>query len=250
MSHRDTNRSTNISLAEIRETLERAEDSIIFALLERSQYLDQTNSSVSLDLLKLTEIAQAQAGRYACPEETPFTCPDNSRYSQYQSETPPTHRLDHYLSAHHYTINYNAKLLQYYFSTLLPNISEAGQDPNPGSAAVADIALLQAVSRRIHLGKVVGESKLRRDATFGSLQNQSDQDILDHITDEPREKVVMDRVTRKAEQYLAVFQTSHHPSRLTPKSIATFFHEFIIPVTKAVQVDYLRPTVGIVTQTN
>jgi chorismate mutase len=238
----------DISLSEIRSILERAEDSIIFALLERSQY--QTNSetrSAFNTLLQLTEIAQAKAGRYICPEETPFT--DSNRYEKYSSPSSKNYRLNHYLSPHHLSITYNKRLLKYYFDQLLSQITEPGSDENPGSSAVSDIALLQAVSRRIHLGKVVAESKLRRDPNFGTQRGVSDQDILAQITDATRENIVLDRVVRKAEQYLTVFQTSHHPSRLTPPGIANFFKDFIIPITKQVQVDYLRPSIGVI-QTN
>lgn len=230
--------ATDISLAEIRSILEKAEDSIIFALLERSQYQrNEATQSTFETLLQLTEQAQAKAGRYNCPEETPFT--RTTRYG-----TTKQYKLASYLTKHHLDISYNDRLLQYYFKQLLPEITEAGEDENPGSSAVSDISLLQAVSRRIHLGKVVAESKLRRDLRFSRQVNQSDSEILAQITDDGRENIVLDRVMRKAEQYLAVFQTSHHPSRLTPKSISNFFQNFIIPTTKQVQVDYLRPSIG------
>lgn len=235
----------DISLEDIRATLERAEDSIIFALLERSQW--RRNETIYTDefdsLLRDTEIAQAKAGRYMCPEETPFT--SNTRYSEYSPDKSMDYRLDYYLSRKHIPIDYNESLRKYYFTNLLCQISEKGSDENPGSSVVSDIALLQAVSRRIHLGKVVAESKLRRNIPFSIQSRLGDAEILHQITDNMREQVVLERVYQKASQYLAIFRNTHQSHQLQPETIRVFFQDFIIPTTKQIQVDYLRPTIGI-----
>ena len=79
MSDRGESSKSAYSLDEIREILEKAEDSIIFALCERSQWKANINVDFFNTLLQNIEKVQARVGRYACPEETPFT--DVSRYS-------------------------------------------------------------------------------------------------------------------------------------------------------------------------
>ena len=80
-----------LKLTIIREILRRSEDSIIFALLERSRWkrnheIYQASPSIFMDILVKTEIAHAQVGRYLCPEEHPFTStlpePDEQHQSQ------------------------------------------------------------------------------------------------------------------------------------------------------------------------
>lgn len=46
-----------------------------------------------------------------------------------------------------------------YMSEVVPMICEPGDDEQHGSSIICDINALQALSRRIHLGKFVAESK-------------------------------------------------------------------------------------------
>lgn len=60
-------------------------------------------------------------------------------------------------------INLNTKILQIYLSSIIPSICEPGDDPYQHSATVlADIVLLQAMSKRIHYGKVIAETKFTK----------------------------------------------------------------------------------------
>uniref|UniRef100_A0A2P2K1U1 chorismate mutase n=1 Tax=Rhizophora mucronata TaxID=61149 RepID=A0A2P2K1U1_RHIMU len=77
--------SENLKLENIRQSLIRQEDSIIFCLLERSQYcynadtydpdafaMEGFSGSLVEYLLKKTEMLHAQVGRYKSPDEHPF----------------------------------------------------------------------------------------------------------------------------------------------------------------------------------
>lgn len=48
-----------------------------------------------------------------------------------------------------------------YVSKIVPMICEPGDDDQHGSSVVCDVNALQALSRRVHLGKFVAESKFQ-----------------------------------------------------------------------------------------
>lgn len=48
-----------------------------------------------------------------------------------------------------------------YISEIVPLICDPGDDEQHGSSAVCDVHVLQALSRRVHLGKFVAESKFQ-----------------------------------------------------------------------------------------
>lgn len=48
-----------------------------------------------------------------------------------------------------------------YISDIVPRICDPGDDEQHGSSAVCDVQVLQALSRRVHLGKFVAESKFQ-----------------------------------------------------------------------------------------
>lgn len=48
-----------------------------------------------------------------------------------------------------------------YVSEIVPMICEPGDDEQHGSSVVCDVNALQALSRRVHLGKFVAESKFQ-----------------------------------------------------------------------------------------
>ncbi len=54
-----------------------------------------------------------------------------------------------------HTINLNSSLFQVYVSQIVPSVFCPGEDGQLGSTATADIALLQAISKRVHYGKFV-----------------------------------------------------------------------------------------------
>lgn len=56
---------------------------------------------------------------------------------------------------HPNTVNVNEELYKIYTGEIVPQLCAAGDDSNYGSSATRDIECLQAISRRIHYGKVL-----------------------------------------------------------------------------------------------
>lgn len=46
----------------------------------------------------------------------------------------------------------NSQIFEFYRDTVIPSIAKEGDDGNYGSAAVRDVEVLSALSRRIHFG--------------------------------------------------------------------------------------------------
>ena len=144
-----------------------------------------------------------------------------------------------FLEKEHKTININHDIRNFYFTNCIPKISVEGYDENIGSSQLSDINILQLMSRRIHLGKVVAEAKLQR--SDGNTQNYmtcSHHQIMKEITDEKREEIVLNRIFQKSTEYLKIFKQTHKNSPLSSKIITGIFKDFIIPLTKEVQVYY------------
>lgn len=74
---------------------------------------------------------------------------------------------------------------------------------NYGSAATCDVNILQALSRRIHFGKFVAESKFRTETQrFVRLIKDGDRKGIDEaITDAKVEAKVLERLRLKANTY-------------------------------------------------
>lgn len=226
-----------MELSKIRDILRKSEDSIIFALLERSRWrgnadIYDNKPSLFSELLDKTEEVHSEMGRYKCPEEHPFTnIESDTTYLQKE------YKLSSYLMKCHKNINHNNIILSEYLDKFLPLICSEGNDENSGSAAVADINLLQAISRRIHLGKVVAEVKYNEPDAVDSYAKCVDQnDFLRLLTNQLIEDAIIERVRHKANQYGG--NTGDSP--LNQDIVASIFREFIIPFTKNVQVDYLK----------
>lgn len=89
-------------------------------------------------------------------------------------------------------INLNSQIMDLYLQELMPGITEPGDDNNYGSAAMQDVLCLQALSKRIHYGKFVAESKYRaHPEQYQQLIRNRDQDaIMSKLTNEDVEKQV------------------------------------------------------------
>ncbi len=53
----------------------------------------------------------------------------------------------------------NDSIMDIYLSKIIPSICEQGDDQQHGSSVNADVAALQAISKRVHYGKFVAEAK-------------------------------------------------------------------------------------------
>lgn len=191
------------------------EDTITFHLIERVQFplnrgvytpgaVHIPNSNLSLldYALREQERLQSLLRRYQSPDEYPFF-PD-------ALETPILKPLTYPRVLHPNDVNVNQKLKDSYVNRILPaacakfDREERGEAlENYGSAATCDVMCLQALSRRIHFGKFVAESKFRSETDrFVKLIKAEDRKgIYEAITNAAVEKKVLERLRLKAKTY-------------------------------------------------
>ena len=234
-------------LANVRQVLVRLEETIVFALIERAQFRGNAivyrrgafpaltaDESLMGHLLHETERVHAGMRRYTSPDEQPFFAdlPPPRLPTLAWTENPLRPN----------TVNLNAELRQAYEAEIVPTFCAAGDDGQYGSAAVCDVACLQALSRRVHYGKFVAESKRRQDpARLNALaQAGSDEALLAVITHAAVEQEVLERVSRKASTYVAELRRSGAAAVPDPERIVAVYARWVIPLNKRVQVAYLR----------
>ncbi|KAJ6354748.1 hypothetical protein OIU77_005366 [Salix suchowensis] len=219
---------SEFTLDSIRKALIRQEDVIVFSLIERARFpMNSALYNPRLDLVpgfsgplvdfivKETETVQAKAGRYVNPEENPFF-PDN---------LPPS---------------------------MIPNYNYS-QVLHPGGASIninkaiwdIDLICLQALSRRIHYGKFVAEIKFR-DAPNDyepPIRAKDTDALMKLLTDERVEKMVKKRVEKKADVFGQDVNVSNNADskryKVDPSVVARLYDEWVIPLTKLVEVEYL-----------
>lgn len=100
-------------------------------------------------------------------------------------------------------MNFNQILFKKYIETIVPSIARSGDDEQHGSTCLADQAALQALSRRVHYGKFVAESKYRADPEgYQKLVDNNDADgVMELLTNMAVEKLVLRRARLKAATY-------------------------------------------------
>ncbi|XP_034706780.1 chorismate mutase 1, chloroplastic [Vitis riparia] len=247
--------SQNLTLDAIRNSLIRQEDSIIFSLLERAQYcynaetydpdalsMDGFHGSLVEFMVRETEKLHAQVGRYKSPDEHPF----------FPVELPepmlPPLQYPKVLHPGSGLININEQIWSMYFRDLLPRLVKEGDDGNYGSAAVCDTICLQALSKRIHYGKFVAEAKFQAspDAYEAAIKAQDSQRLMDMLTYQRVEDVVKMRVEMKTKAYgqeVVVNGMEDNDAgpvyKIKPSLVADLYGDWIMPLTKEVQVAYL-----------
>ena len=96
------------------------------------------------------------------------------------------------------------------------------------------------MSYRIHYGKLVAESKFRaRPEVFTALIKANDRiGIMRELTDVAVEKQVIERVRTKAARYARPDENAT-AFKVDPDIIANLYGDFLIPLNKDVQVEYL-----------
>lgn len=233
-------------LSSIRSVLMRQEETIIFALIERAQFAVNPpvyepgvfgaamgGESLAGYLLRETERIHAGLRRYTSPDEHPF-------FPNPPAPILPALRFDENpLSPNR--INVNARLRTCYEREIIPFICRSGDDLQYGSCAVCDVACLQALSRRIHYGMFVAESKLRdKPEPFAAAIRRGDAAALEAlITDTAVEQRVLQRVELKTRTYGQDFDGAAGQVKIDPAGVVEVYRQWIIPMTKAVEVDYL-----------
>ena len=283
--------SGSLSLANVRASLIRQEDTIVFSLIERAQFarngnvyergvlhglpmfpksaaerVGETSSSPSAaanddliapslleHMLRETEAVHGRVRRYTSPDEHAF-------YPSLlpQPLLPPLAFSSSPLARCADEINLNGRVLGAYLSHALPLLSRAGDDGNYGSAALGDVAALQALSKRVHYGKFVAEAKYRASpGEYRALAAARDSEgIMSLLTDAAVEDAVVARVRAKAAAFGREVKDSNKkaaarsasdggdetgdtPLKVDPDAVAAFYRGFLLPLTKDVQVQYL-----------
>ncbi|MBL7114700.1 MAG: chorismate mutase [Kiritimatiellae bacterium] len=242
--------SERFRLDNVRVALVRLEEIIISRLIERAQFCQNPmvyeadalgaplqGLSILGFLLQETERTHAKLRRYTSPDEHPFfsDLPD--------PVLPSLTYFDNPLEENE--INVNAQVRWIYEQEIIPLICCPGDDRQYGSSAVNDVSCLQAISKRVHYGKFVAESKFRDDeAVYRECILSEDRDrLMALITDPDVENAVLQRVRHKARTYCSEI-SSASTEVLSPDTIVTIYSRWIIPMNKDVQVKYLMQRVS------
>ena len=190
------------------------------------------------------ERLQSLIRRYESPDEYPFF-PD-------AVQKPILEKLEYPSILAANDVNVNDKIRRFYIDTFLPHVCPSfGREDrgvskeNYGSSATCDIACLQALSRRIHFGKFVAESKfLSETDKFTALIRAGDrQGLGDAITNKAVEKKVLERLKLKAQTYGTDPSLGHDAReeqvKINVDAVVSMYEDFVIPLTKEVEVEYL-----------
>ncbi|KAG7343981.1 chorismate mutase [Nitzschia inconspicua] len=297
-SFKNLKTSEVLSLDSIRASLIRQEETIIFALIERAQFrhnaivyekgglghLGTPPGSTAADpdeklsfleyMLVGTEALHFAVRRYTSPEEHAFF-PERLPTSDKVLEELEFPRL---LSdvGHASDVNFNEILLKKYVQEVVPSICQGGDDEQHGSTALCDVAVLQALSKRVHYGKFVAESKYLADPEgYQKLVDAGDAEgVMKLLTNEIVEAKVLRRARLKAATYgtepllaelpplraeggektsivaaaaasavvaaiEAMGDDDTTEKKVCPATVESIYRDLIIPLTKDVEVAYL-----------
>ncbi|MBA0631927.1 hypothetical protein Godav_000752 [Gossypium davidsonii] len=240
--------------------------------------MDGFHGSLSLVefMVRETERLHAQVGRYKSPDEHPFFpsyLPEPMlpplQYPKFNVSSPNASiscltksltdiitlmsiSIHNFCLSLNYTIklvlhhcaasiNINNKVWNMYFAELLPRLVEAGDDGNCGSTA--------ALSKRIHYGKFVAEAKFRESPkTYEDAIRAKDRSrLMELLTYETVETAVKKRVDMKTKTYgqelnfqlNGVAAVPDPVYKIEPSLVADLYGDWIMPLTKEVQVEYL-----------
>ncbi|WPH04656.1 Hypothetical protein R9X50_00754900 [Acrodontium crateriforme] len=255
--------SKALSLPHIRYQLIRLEDTVLFHMIERAQFplnptiykpgaiqMEGASETTTSDgkllsfcdwVIREQEKLQSQIRRYQSPDEHPFF-PDALQPAVLPELNYPAVLWPN-------DVNVNNELKERYINTILPACCvQTGRPERPeaqenyGSAATADLACLQSLSRRIHFGKFVAESKfLAAPEKFVPLIKSADLAGIDAaITDAKVEAKVLERLGKKAEMYGGdPNMDAEAPRKIDVDAVVNMYRDHVIPLTKIVEVDYL-----------
>jgi len=237
--------NSQLKLENIRSILIRQEETIIFSLVERAQFCQNNkiykenefsipsfNGSFVDYLLYGTETLHATIRRYTSLDELPFSkkLPD-----------PILPKRDFEEAIKINKVNINSTIKNIYELKIIPTICENGDDDQYGSAAVCDVICLQALSKRIHYGKFVAESKFLSDVkTFSKfIKTKNRSELMKKITNQKVEDKLLKRVEKKTATYGQEIGSKKREYKIEPAFVAELYKKWIIPLTKKVEVDYL-----------
>ena len=243
-------------------TRSRLEDTITFHLIERVQFpLNPTiylpsalpipspnlalppQISLADFLHSETERLHSLVRRFDAPDEYPFFPGALQR--------PILQPLSYPQILWPNTVNVNPEIMRSYREKVLPEAcsrKEGGDKgetkENYGSAACCDVLCLQALSRRIHFGKFVAESKFRKETKrfVELIKNEDRKGIDEAITDLKVEAKVLERLRLKAKTYgtdPSISNGMGEGEKINVEAVVEMYKTVVIPLTKVVEVEYL-----------
>ncbi|WVQ86135.1 chorismate mutase [Cryptococcus sp. DSM 104549] len=263
-----------LSLDSIRSQLIRLEDTIIFLLIERAQFAYNKKiyeSGAFKDELEFdgswlewflfeTESFHAKARRFTSPDEHPFTPLERLPTPVIKPQTFPS--LLFQPAATHPSVNVNSRILKFYIEHIVPGITGVSggkgkaleDDGNYGSSATRDVEVLQALSRRIHFGMFVSETKFisaPHDFIPHILSSPPNTEALAGLITKPEvEAKLLVRLANKARVYGGEMDADGRVvevpdeemgarGKIDLKAVVGMYRDWVIPLTKDVEVDYL-----------
>ena len=233
-------------LENIRGVLMRLEETIVFAVIERAQFRQNhkiyepaafgaflNGECLAGYLLREMESVHARLRRYTSPDEHPFC-------SDLPQPLLPQMRFDENPLAPN-TINFNPELRRIYQTEMVPYFCAPGDDGQYGSSALGDLTVLQALSRRIHYGMFVAESKFRdhQEIYRPVMAARDATKLLELITVPEVEERVLRRVELKAATYGRDPEGRPGQDKIDPAHVVELFRRWLMPMTKKVEVEYL-----------
>lgn len=261
-----------LNLERIRSVLVRLEETIIFSVIERAQFAHNPSMYEPGAFAELRELGfsgswlewflheiesfHAKARRYTSPDEYAFTT--NLPEPVIAAPTFPR-------TLYPNTVNANPTILAHYVKNVVPRITRRASlalaaakrargitdgrelyndDGNYGSAATVDVELIQAISKRVHYGKFVSESKFQENpAAFVPHILNPNREALEGLITKPEvERKLLQRVRKKASTYAQEIidgETVSTALKVDVEGLVDLYESFIIPLTKDVEVDYL-----------
>jgi chorismate mutase len=172
-----------------------------------------------------------------------FTSPEEHAFFPSLLPVPILPALDfpNLLKVEKSLVDVNAEIMPWYIGKILKRLCAPGDDEQHGSSVLCDIMAMQAISRRVHMGKFVAESKFAEDPDgYISLLNAGDvEGVLRLLTNVEVEKRVLRRAYLKASTYGQDLNGDTEGYKVDPMLIADIYREMIIPLTKDVEVRYL-----------
>lgn len=154
-------------------------------------------------------------------------------------------------AASHPSVNVNDRILDFYVAHIVPGITKDVDDGNYGSAATRDVEVLQALSRRIHFGMFVSESKFQSapaDFIPHILADPPNRDALAALITKPAvEARLLVRLANKARVYGCEMDGDGNviddaTQRIDIKTVVALYRDWVIPLTKDVEVGGSRIT--------
>lgn len=240
------------NLLNIREDLIRMEDTIIFNLIERSDFptmrklYEKNSESIKIPdfegsfldwIFQQHEKIESKVRRYQSPDQYPF-------YPHVVEESfLPEIKYPKLLANYFREININNEIMELYINEMIPKVSKfkGEEDENFGSTALVDITTLQSLSRRIHFGMFVAEAKFQSDRElYTKLIKEKDVDsIMKNITNSAVEEKILLRLTEKAKAYGTDPTNDAASLKVHPEVVVGIYRDWVIPLTKKVEVNYL-----------